>query len=139
MAIFRNGKEPAERDTRTKVFDARPPERRTAKAALADAMAEPAGIEEMVNAQFAQYDAIPSAEPQRDIDLESMRDDIRTIVAVITARVQETKIEQIKTIGRSLTYGEMVELADAVWAAIPHERELTREMLPAVLHMFATT
>jgi hypothetical protein len=49
---------------------------------------------------------------------------------------RRTPIDDIAALVRTLTYGEMVQLADEIWKAIPADQNtaLTLEALPATLH-----
>lgn len=46
-------------------------------------------------------------------------------------------LEEIARLMRSLTYGEMIELAKALWTA-KDDTEITADTLPAILHAWAT-
>lgn len=48
------------------------------------------------------------------------------------------KLEEIATLVRSLTYGEMVEYATAVWKLQPADTAITVDNLPALFHRWST-
>jgi hypothetical protein len=45
-----------------------------------------------------------------------------------------SRVDEIAALMLALTYGEMIELADAIWKAQPDGSAITAENLPAVLH-----
>lgn len=68
------------------------------------------------------------------------------VVAIVKATVAETlrereegrnRLNEIASLVRSLTYGDMVQLAEAIWTTNAGV-ELTQEALPAALHRWAT-
>lgn len=46
-------------------------------------------------------------------------------------------LTEIAKLVQSLTYGEMIELAEAMWRAKPEGVDITAESLPAVLHRWS--
>jgi len=46
-------------------------------------------------------------------------------------------LDDIGSLVRSLTYGQMIDLAAALWSA-KGDREITADTLPAILHSWAT-
>lgn len=130
-----NGKSAIEKDDRVKAFDARPPEQMAAEAMIDSFNGSHGG---------GFYPVVAAPEPHDPLgeDIKLIQHDIEKITSILSAMLEKTndsKIENIKTIGRSLTYAEMIELADKVWSVIPDSMTLTRENLPAVLHLFATS
>jgi hypothetical protein len=49
----------------------------------------------------------------------------------------ETKLDAIATLVKALTYGEMMELAEALWK-VKGEGEVTQDSLPGMLHRWGT-
>jgi hypothetical protein len=43
-------------------------------------------------------------------------------------------LDEIALLLLALTYGEMIELADAIWTAQPEGSAITKENLPTLLH-----
>ncbi len=49
------------------------------------------------------------------------------------------RLDRIAALVRDLTYGEMIELGDAVWSARKADEPMTQDNLAAVLHRWSTT
>jgi hypothetical protein len=49
------------------------------------------------------------------------------------------RLNEIATLMRSLTYGEMIELAQAIWKIRPEGEEVGQHNLPMMLHMWSTS
>ncbi len=56
----------------------------------------------------------------------------------IAAELEEKPLDRIATLVRSLTYGEMMELAEAMWKVKPGDKEVTQADLPVILHAWST-
>ena len=48
------------------------------------------------------------------------------------------RLNEIATLMRSLTYGEMIELAQAIWKIRPEGEEVDQHNLPMMLHLWST-
>ena len=46
-------------------------------------------------------------------------------------------LDEIAILVHSLTYGEMIELCEAIWRAQPEGSDITQENLPALLHRWS--
>jgi hypothetical protein len=49
------------------------------------------------------------------------------------------RLDEIATLMRTLTYGEMMELAHAIWKIRPEGAEIDQYNLPMMLHLWSTT
>ena len=49
------------------------------------------------------------------------------------------RLNEIATLMRSLTYGEMIELAQAIWKIRPEGEEIDQRNLPVMLHLWSTS
>jgi hypothetical protein len=49
------------------------------------------------------------------------------------------RLNEIATLMRSLTYGEMIELAQAIWKIRPEGEEVDQSNLPMMLHLWSTS
>ena len=49
------------------------------------------------------------------------------------------RLNEIATLMRSLTYGEMIELAQAIWKIRPEGEEVDQRNLPVMLHLWSTS
>jgi hypothetical protein len=55
----------------------------------------------------------------------------------LDADLNRNRLDQIADLVVFLTYGEMIELADAIWKAQPEGMAITQENLPALLHRWS--
>lgn len=49
------------------------------------------------------------------------------------------RLNEIATLMRTLTYGEMIELAHAIWKIRPEGEEVDQHSLPMMLHLWSTS
>jgi hypothetical protein len=49
------------------------------------------------------------------------------------------RLNEIATLMRGLTYGEMIELAQAIWKIRPEGEEVDQHSLPMILHLWSTS
>jgi hypothetical protein len=49
------------------------------------------------------------------------------------------RLNEIATLVRRLTYGEMIELAQAIWKIRPEGEEIDQRNLPMMLHLWSTS
>jgi hypothetical protein len=54
-------------------------------------------------------------------------------------RLGRNRLNEIATLMRSLTYGEMIELAQAIWKIRPEGEEIAQHNLPMMLHLWSTS
>ena len=54
-------------------------------------------------------------------------------------RLGRDRLNEIATLVRSLTYGEMIELAQAIWKIRPDGEEVDERNLPMMLHLWSTS
>jgi len=66
------------------------------------------------------------AVPERDVNLRKLE-----------AELGRQPLEEIASLVRSLTYGEMIELAASMWKAQPDGSDFTQENLPAMLYRWS--
>ena len=52
-------------------------------------------------------------------------------------QLDRNRLDEIAALVLSLTYGEMIELADAIWKAQPEGAGITQENLSALLHRWS--
>jgi hypothetical protein len=55
----------------------------------------------------------------------------------LDADLNRNRLDQIADLVVFLTYGDMIELADAIWKAQPEGTAITQENLPALLHRWS--
>lgn len=105
---------PRERDTRPVPSDFRPKQLRTIGSGGAESDGsygdDPGGLLDGVG-----------------IDLERLEDEL-----------SRNRLNEIATLVRSLTYGEMMELAHAIWKIRP-EGMIDQNSLPTMLHLWSTS
>lgn len=53
-------------------------------------------------------------------------------------QLERNRLNEIATLMRSLTYGEMIELAQAIWKIRPEGAEVDQHNLPMMLHLWST-
>jgi hypothetical protein len=54
-------------------------------------------------------------------------------------RLGRNRLNEIATLVRSLTYGEMIELAQAIWKIRPEGEDVDERNLPMMLHVWSTS
>ena len=59
------------------------------------------------------------------------------ILSNLQKELERNRLDEIASLVRSLTYGEMIELTEAIWKIKP-EGDLTEASLPGTLHRWAT-
>lgn len=52
-------------------------------------------------------------------------------------QLDRAPLDEIAMLVRALTYGEMIELAEAMWKVQPEGSTVTQENLPALLHRWS--
>ena len=53
--------------------------------------------------------------------------------------LSRNRLNEIATLMRALTYGEMIELAQAIWKIRPEGEEVDQYSLPMMLHLWSTS
>ena len=53
--------------------------------------------------------------------------------------LSRSRLNEIATLMRALTYGEMIELARAIWKIRPQGEEVDQYSLPMMLHLWSTS
>ena len=53
--------------------------------------------------------------------------------------LSRNRLNEIATLVRTLTYGEMMELAHAIWKIRPAEGDVDQHSLPMMLHLWSTS
>ena len=87
---------------------------------------------------YAPSIAVPldvDREPENDGVMPTIWGPIRP-VAVPIGKPERKPLDEIAALVRALTYGEMIELAEAIWSVKPGE-ELTEASLPMTLHLWS--
>ena len=89
----------------------------------------------------------PAHARQRPIDLDEAKQIAAGMYATAEMLTRESEydppvlaidpLDDIGSLVRSLTYGQMIDLAAALWSA-KGDREITADTLPAILHSWAT-
>jgi hypothetical protein len=54
-------------------------------------------------------------------------------------RLGRNRLNEIATLVRSLTYGEMIEFAQAIWKIRPEGEQVDERNLPMMLHVWSTS
>jgi hypothetical protein len=54
-------------------------------------------------------------------------------------QIGRNRLNEIAILMRSLTYGEMIELAQAIWKIRPEGEEISQRNLPMMLHLWSTS
>jgi hypothetical protein len=57
----------------------------------------------------------------------------------LAEQLERRPIDEIAMLVRALTYGEMIELAEALWNAQLQGSDISKESLPGVLHRWSTS
>ena len=76
----------------------------------------------------------------RDLDPDDYRPP--HVRAAERARLDEfarTPLDEVATLIRGLTYGEMIELAATMWKSHPEGSAITQDNLPALLHRWSNS
>jgi len=92
-------------------------------------------------------ETVNSAIPQRELDPDDPYDyhSVRLPVVRMKGKLvypDATKgnpLDEIALLVRSLTYGEMMDLAAAIWKVKPEGKDLDGETLPGTLHRWSAT
>jgi hypothetical protein len=64
----------------------------------------------------------------RSVDLESLE-----------RQLERRPIEEIASLIRALTYGEMIELAEGLWNTRPEGADISKDNLPGLLHRWSVS
>lgn len=83
----------------------------------------------------------PAAEPEPpEAPLAVLEKHVRRIIEEDRRchEANRNRLAEIASLVNSLTYGEMIELAEGFWKQKPEEKEIIQEMLPGMLHKWST-
>ncbi len=75
----------------------------------------------------------------RDYSEASMQISGQVSLRKLEDEISRNRLNEIATLMRALTYGEMMELARAIWKIRPQDGEIDQYSLPMMLHMWATS
>ncbi len=78
----------------------------------------------------------------KEIDLPSEQKDETNVGTTVNLRKLQEQLlrrplDDIAMLIHGLTYGEMIELSEAIWKAQPEGTAITAENLPALLHRWS--
>jgi hypothetical protein len=113
---------PRELDTRLISDDYRP--RRARTRASSDADGENYQTDELQEQSYAEA----SAEISSQVNLRKLEH-----------QLSRNPLDEIATMVRALTYGEMMELAQAIWKIRPEGEGVDQNSLPMLLHRWSTS
>ena len=77
------------------------------------------------------------SEPEPLDDAEVPGDEANATLKTAADDVYRNRIDEIALLVQSITYGEMIEVAEAMWKAQPADTAITQENLPKLLHQWA--
>jgi hypothetical protein len=80
------------------------------------------------SASLLTAEELASEEPSPVVDLRRLE-----------AELGRKRLDEIADVVRTLTYGEMMQLAESMWNVRPGDAELTEHNLPAVLYRWSTS
>lgn len=138
-------RKPREKDTREVVFDARPYNHVEAVdemlSRLRDPVLEPRTESEVMPpaSNARRPDTSPEIATRGDrpsFNPDEWKDFIHEKFPFPGTSI--SRLDQIASLIRSLTYGEMMDLAAVIWKAKPEGRDLDGETLPGTLHRWST-
>ena len=94
----------------------------------------PAGLVD--DYRFPQVRAAEREAPLRPA-MSAMSTETAVKLRKLEERLTRKPIDEIATLVQGLTYGEMIELAQAMWEAQPEGSAVTQENLPVLLHCWS--
>jgi hypothetical protein len=118
----RQAPKPRELDTRMVSDDYRP--RRVRTRVSSDADSENYRTEELNEHHYSE----PSTEISSQVNLGRLEHQLR-----------RNPLDEIATMVRALTYGEMMEFAQAIWKIRPEGEGVSQDTLPMLLHRWSTS
>jgi len=113
---------PRELDTRLIPDDYRP--KRARMGSSGDAESENSQDEEFHEQNYSEA----SMELSRQVNLQKLEHEL-----------SRNPLNEIATMMRALTYGEMMELAQAIWKIKPEGEGINQDSLPMMLHRWSTS
>jgi len=113
---------PRELDTRPKLDDYRP--RKLRMRASSDVNVENYQTDELDEQNYSEA----STEMSSQVNLHKLEHDL-----------SRNPLNEIATMMRALTYGEMMELAQAIWKIRPEGEGVDQDSLPMLLHRWSTS
>ena len=92
-----------------------------------------------------KMDRTDAAEPEdpRDVVAEppplpnEKEDTMVSPISKFQEQLERNCLDEIAPLLLALTYGEMIELADAIWSAQPEGSAITKDNLPTLLHRWS--
>ena len=92
-----------------------------------------------------KMDRTDAAEPEdpRDVVAEppplpnKKEDTMVSPISKFQEQLERNCLDEIAPLLLALTYGEMIELADAIWSAQPEGSAITKDNLPTLLHRWS--
>ena len=70
-------------------------------------------------------------------DMRTHHEVAMTTVRKLQEQLDRNPLDEIAMLVQALTYGEMIELAEAMWKVQPDGSAVTQENLPALLHRWS--
>jgi hypothetical protein len=89
-----------------------------------------------------RYEVETSGRPANEADMRGHRGGETNTDATVDPRKirrPQKPLDEIATLIQGLTYGEMIELSEAMWTNRPNGLAVTLENLPALLHRWSTS
>jgi hypothetical protein len=93
------------------------------------------GSAEIEGADVAITDLHPA--PERNEGATEMGKNVNLVK--LEEQLERKPIDEIASLVRSLTYGEMIELAEAIWNLQPDGSAISQDNLSALLHRWSTS
>jgi len=75
----------------------------------------------------------------QDCPVASMEFAAQVSLHKLEDELSRNRLNEIATLMRTLTYGEMMELAHAIWKIRPEGEEVDQYSLPMMLHLWSTS
>ena len=85
---------------------------------------------------------VPDSPAMDEVDFDihrgaQMNMDVTTNLPKLQQQLDRKPLDEIAMHVRALTYGEMIEFAEAMWKVQPDGSDVTQENLPALLHRWS--
>jgi hypothetical protein len=84
-----------------------------------------------------RFPQVRAAEREAPLAMREMSTETAVNLRKLEERLTRQPIDEIATLVQGLTYGEMIELAQAMWKAQPEGSAVTQENLPVLLHCWS--
>ena len=89
------------------------------------------GAAEIESADLAATDASPAPEENEEAMVSPIN------LRKFQEQLNRGRLDEIAALVLSLTYGEMIEMANAIWQVQPDGTAITQDNLPALLHRWS--